>query len=269
MPAESSAAPLSNITSGALYQAVMQIDLDISLQESDTCLYVMRDISSGEVKTNIRQFFWDIVQISELPAIWDSYSNMSCTFMYGDEMGNVGISNYNSLLDFKTTHLNLIQDSDTAALFDVFYNAVYGARDISIAQDKLLYDLSQQTGTTGYELPADYRAGYLWVYSCFNSSCGYEVQDNSISVQIIAENSESAGAQAAQELSAAVEKFNQLCNNDNLSMPYTKISVQYQDAAGTTKLWDWCSEKTEDSWSVTVNKSDSADFAAGIKSAAN
>lgn len=266
---ETASEVLTDLTSGNLYQNVMQIDPDILLQESGASLHITRDVSSGEAKGNIRRFFWDIVQISELSGVWDTYTNLSCTFIYGDDMANVGISDYNSILDFSTTHINIIQDKETAALFDVFYNAVYGARDVSIVQEKQLYDLSLQTGTSGYSLPKDYRAGYLWVYSSFGNSCGYSVQDNSISVQVIADDSEAGGKEAAQELTAAVDLYNKFYNDDSLAMPYTKILIQYQTASGSAKLWDWCSEKTDGSWSVILNKSYSTNFANGIKSTTN
>ena len=103
--------------------------------------------------------------------------------------------------------------------------------------------------------------------SSFPYNAGYSVNDTAISVQVSAENTKQCGAQSAQELTAAVDVFNQLCNNDPLSMPYTKISVQYLDS-NNSKLWDWCSEKSGDAWSVTQNSSNSVTFADGIHSTA-
>lgn len=235
------------------------------MQESDSCLYITRDISSGEFNANTRRFFWDLVRVIQIPDIWNTYTSMSFTFMSGDDMANVGISGYNNVYSFNATHINLMQDQNKNSIFDQFYMAVLGARDLSVAQDKSLYEMAEKYGTSGYSLPEDYRSGYFWVMSSFPYNAGYSVSDTTISVQVSAENTKQCGAQSAQELTAAVDIFNQLCNNDPLSMPYTKISVQYLDS-NNSKLWDWCSEKSGGTWSVTQNSSNSVAFADGIHS---
>lgn len=257
------------ITSGALYDQIIQIDPNLSLSESDTCFYLSLDSGTATAKESIRRFFWDIVQAVQLYEIWDAYANMSCTFSFGDNIANVGVSQYEDLYSFTTTHVNVMHDPEVASLFDQFYNAVFGARDISIAQEKLLYDLSKQTGTEGYSIPENYQTGYLWIYSSFGSGCGYTVNENEISVQAVAENSVQGGKQAAQELQAATDSFNCFFQNDSDAMPYTKISVQYIDPSGNITLWDWCSEKNEGSWDVTKNSGATTEFVSGIQSAAS
>lgn len=258
---------LTSVSSGSVYSSVTSLDQNLTLQESDSCLYVTMDIPSGEFNANTRRFFWDLVRVIQIPDIWNSYTSMSFTFMSGDDMANVGISGYSNVYSFNATHINIMQDQDKNSIFDQFYMAVLGARDLSVAQDKSLYEMAEKYGTSGYSLPEDYRSGYFWVMSSFPYNAGYSVNDTAISVQVSAENTKQCGAQSAQELTSAVDIFNQLCNNDPLSMPYTKISVQYLDS-NNSKLWDWCSEKSGDAWSVTQNSSNSVIFADGIHSTA-
>lgn len=248
---------------------VASINPDLSISETDGCFHISMDLKKGAAKEGIRRFFWDIVQLMQVNEIWDAYSSMSCAFLNGDDVASVNVSQYENLFSFSTTKINIMQDAEVASLFDQFYYAVFGARDASAALEKSLYDLSQQTGTSGYDLPENYQTGYLWIYSSFGSGCGYTINGNEISVQVVAENSAQGGEAAAQELQAATDAFNQFFNNDSVAMPYTKIAVQYIDPSGNITLWDWCSEKNGDSWSVTKNSSSNEEFASGIKSAAS
>lgn len=257
------------ITSGPLYEMVVRVNPELSVSETDGCFHISMDFKNGTAKEGIRRFFWDIVQLIQVNEIWDAYSSMSCVFLNGSDVANVNISQYESLFSFSTAKINIMQDAEVASLFDQFYYAVFGARDASAAQEKSLYDLSQQTGAGEYDLPENYQTGYLWVYSSFGSGCGYTIDGNEISVQVVAENSAQGGGTAAQELLAATDAFNQFFNNDSVAMPYTKIAVQYIDPSGNITLWDWCSEKNGDSWSVTKNSSSNEEFASGIKSAAS
>ncbi len=257
---------LAVISSGTLYDSVIYLDPDLLLQESDTCLYVTRDILSSNTNDDIRRFFWDLLHVVQISNIWDSYSNMSFTFMSGDNIANVGISRFSDLSSFNATHINVIQDQELSKLFEQFYADILGAHDLSIAQEKNLYEMAQEYGTPGYSLPTEYRAGYLWTISCFPYGTGYTVNDNSISVQVPTQDTKQCGSAAAQELYSAVDVFDLICNNDPLAMPYEKISIQYLDAQDSASLWDWCVEKKDGSWSSTKNSSGSPYFYSGIKS---
>ena len=85
---------LTSVSSGSVYSSVTSLDQNLTLQESDSCLYVTMDIPSGEFNANTRRFFWDLVRVIQIPDIWNSYTGMSFTFMSGDDMANVGISGY-------------------------------------------------------------------------------------------------------------------------------------------------------------------------------
>lgn len=257
---------LAVISSGTLYDSVISLDPDLLLQESGTCLYVTRDISSSNTNDDIRRFFWDLLHVVQIYDVWDSYSNMSFTFMSGDNIANVGISGFSDLSSFNATHINVIQDQELSKLFEQFYADILGAHDLSIAQEKKLYEMAQEYGTPGYSLPTEYRAGYLWTISCFPYGTGYTVNDSSISVQVPTQDTKQCGSAAAKELYSAVDVFDLISNNDPLAMPYEKISIQYLDAQDSASLWDWCVEKKDGSWSSTKNSSGSPYFYSGIKS---
>ena len=133
---------LTSVSSGSVYSSVTSLDQNLTLQESDSCLYVTMDIPSGEFNANTRRFFWDLVRVIQIPDIWNSYTSMSFTFMSGDDMANVGISGYSNVYSFNATHINIMQDQDKNSIFDQFYMAVLGARDLSVAQDKSLYEMA-------------------------------------------------------------------------------------------------------------------------------
>lgn len=257
---------LVSISSGSVYDSVTSLDQDLTLQESDSCLYVTRDIASSESNADIRRFFWDLLHVVQISDIWDSYSSMSFTFMSGDNLANIGISGFSGLTSFNATHINVIQDQELSKLFEQFYTDILGARDLSIVQEKKLYEMAQEYGTPGYTLPTEYRAGYLWTIGCFPYGTGYTVNDSAISVQVPTQDTQKCGASAVQELNSALDVFNQLCNNDPLAMPYEKVSVQYLDSQSSTTLWDWCSEKSGTSWQTTKNSCGSPSFYGGLKS---
>ena len=257
---------LTSISSGPVYDSVTALDPALSLQESDSCLYVTRDIASSENNADIRRFFWDLLHVVQISGIWDSYPNMSFTFMSGDNLANIGISGFSGLTSFNATHINVIQDQELSKLFEQFYTDILGARDLSTVQEKKLYEMAQKYGTPGYTLPTEYRAGYLWTICCFPYGTGYTVNDSAISVQVPTQDTQKCGASAVQELNSALDVFNQLCNNDPLAMPYEKVSVQYLDSQSSATLWDWCSEKSGTSWQTTKNSCGSPSFYGGLKS---
>lgn len=127
---------LVSISSGSVYDSVTSLDQDLTLQESDSCLYVTRDIASSESNADIRRFFWDLLHVVQISDIWDSYSSMSFTFMSGDNLANIGISGFSGLTSFNATHINVIQDQELSKLFEQFYTDILGARDLSIVQEK-------------------------------------------------------------------------------------------------------------------------------------
>ena len=65
---------LTSVSSGSVYSSVTSLDQNLTLQESDSCLYVTMDIPSGEFNANTRRFFWDLVRVIQIPDIWNSYT---------------------------------------------------------------------------------------------------------------------------------------------------------------------------------------------------
>lgn len=251
------------ITSGSFYNSVQGISSQLELSASGDHLYVTKEISGSADQKSIRLFFWEAVQILKLPEMGANYTGASFTFLSADgALEYFSVYDFNSSLDFTSNTFGSFSGND---LFTAFYAAVFGGHDKTNVSDVFYYNLAQEQGLQGYSVPETYRNGHFWVFSCFGSNCGYSVNDTEISVTIPTASTYSAGKQAGSELNGAADLFNQLFAQDNIAMPYTKLSVKYIDLYSAETLWDWCSEKSSGSWSVTKNKCYNADFAQGVK----
>lgn len=256
------------ITTGNLYDSVMNINSALELSESSSTLYITMSFESEPTKQNIVDFLSDAVQILMLSEMGVSYPSIAFTLWGDDCMEFFSVDDFVSIYNFSSNYLGSFSGSEVVkTYFPTFYYAVFGGHDVHIASDKFYYDLSKKTGISGYSLPDEYRNGYLWIYSNFNelgSLCGYEVNDSIIQLNFIRSDTEDAGVEARQNVNAALTSFDNFVAADPESMPYVKIQFLFKTSSGK-QLWNYTIEKLSNSWSATINEG-SGNFLIGLNS---
>lgn len=251
------------ITSGEIWDIAQSLDSSLSLEESSGTLDVAMDVSNDNIEKNIRRFFWDIVNLIKCPAVIDEYDDVSFTFLYNDNLEYVSVSSLNSETDFSTSYIGPLSANETIkSRFPTYYYSVFGAHDIFYSSTKTMYEYSKKLGTD-YELPETYRNGYLWIFSNFDTSCGFKIDDSKIYVEISGNNTIESGISTWEKVSAALDSFNTLSHDNPISMPYTEISIVCTELSTDTALWELTLEKINNSWETTKNQA-VGDFLIGL-----
>ncbi len=262
---------LTPLTSGDFYDDVQEINPDIEISVSDDNeVHITYDVNDSVDKSTVSDFFWQAVQILQLPDMGTTYSDINFTLLGDGCFEYFRISDYVSIYNFSSTFLTSFSTDETPkSYFTSYYYAIFGAHDTSNILQKDLYDLGQEYGIGDYELPDTYRNGYLWIFVNFDSIgelCGFTVNDSAISIELLRSDSEDQGETTKQYVYSALNNFIVFCNADPDSMPYEKLQIVCTDISDRDRtLWNYTMEYLNDSWVTTTNEG-RGDFLAGLNS---
>ena len=251
------------VTSGDIWDIAQSLDSSLVLEESDTSLMVTKEFFSEDTEKNIRIFFWDIVNFIKYPEVINTYDSVSFIYLHDGNLERVGITSLNSETDFSTSYIGPLSDDETIKKrFPTYYYNIFGAHDITSSLDKTMYEHSKELGID-YELPENYQNGYLWIFSNFDTHCGFEINDSMIYVELPGFNTVESGISTWKIVSSALDSFDFIKNSDPISMPYSKISIVCTEVSTDTTLWELTLEKINGSWETTKNQA-IGDFLLGL-----
>lgn len=252
------------VTTGDVYRRAQFIDSELEIEESGTTLYLTREFETTE-KNNIRRFFWDIAHMMNYAGIEETYDTIAATFFCGDVVEMVSIQNFHGLHDFTSSYIGpLSSDENIKTLFPSYYYSVLGAHDRATISSKNMYDLGKQYGLDTEE-PKVYPNGYLWIFSCFDSTCGFSISDNKITIEPTAKNSIESGKAAKSTVKDSLASYDKFVSENPELMPYTEIYIQYYDADNlSTKLWLMNMVKKSGKWETVTNSCPESDFLIGL-----
>ena len=258
------------ITSGTLYDEVISIDPNVEIFNSTPSLSVEVHYEDTEdpdlLGSYAMQLMKDIVNIIEIEGLWDEYSSVMFTCFLGDGIYTISVNNYKDIYSFSTVNLNVLSNQIAGPIFDGFYQMVFGARDLSIVDEKGYYDLAQKYGTPGYEIPEMYQTAYLWALHSFPNLIGISTEDGFLLVRSKTENSALGGLLAGAELDQGIEDFLYFYLTDPDAMRYFGMSILFIDAATGDTLLSSNFLNMNDSWQIiNIDYTGSEDFNDSVK----
>ena len=234
-----------------LYEMAESLDPGITLQISDTGLNMERRYD-GEGADHIEEFLQAACRILKVAVEDGRFTSMTATFQAENCFEPIRFNGIEGKNEFVTEYYGpMSSDAEVKLAFPAFYKSVFGAHDKTARSES---DLKESAGNSlsGGDVPADYRNGRYWVYYSFDGQdCVITgIDDEEISLQLSTNNSIEGGWNACRELSEAMEMYTYLCDTDPLSMPYTKLTVEYTDRAKGTSLYIFTMEKMQDDWKM-------------------
>lgn len=251
----------SPISDGYVYDQIFSINQNFDLSESQNELKILYDTTNDFTSSDVRSFFIDAAQILGIEDLSDYYDSFTFNFIGKDTMELFSVTEYEDIYNFKTTYVGPISsDKDVKEYFPVFYYALFGSKDISASLSKTMHEFDPSK----YELPSTYQAGYLWSFFNFGEIMKRIVVDKtSIDIEVFSSNTYDNGKKAWDTVELALDMFNSFREKDPESMPYTKISIKYEDSVTKKALWDLVIEKKGSIWSTTTNQA-TGDFLQGV-----
>ncbi|MCI9645295.1 MAG: hypothetical protein HFH40_00520 [Lachnospiraceae bacterium] len=267
---EDGSSALIDIESGDLYEAIQSIDPSLKLQDADSGKYlsVTMEKSDEDVdsKKTMQRFFWDAVQFLKTESFKGTYDSVHFTFLGKDSLESFNVGKFESFDNFTTTYIGPLSPIENN-YFPAFYKLIFSTRDVSVAAEKSMYDLSKKYGTEGFELPDNYQEGYLWYFSNFDYGYGCSFDEKAITLTIPVLNTAKCGEETGAVVFSALEEFYTLSYGKPEAFPYDSLTILCVDLANTI-VWTFVTDKSTGDWDITKNTA-SGDFLTGLQSYRN
>ena len=247
-----------------LHNVAKSLDPGIILQTGETDLKMERRYD-GDGADHIREFIRAACCMLKAVAEDGRYSSMTAAFNADNSFEVILFSNIEGNNEFTTAYYGpMSADENVKLAFPDAYKKVFGAHDKTIRSENELKESGDEARAADKKLREDYRNGWYWALCNFDpKECFISIGDD-IELQIPADNTVEDGWNACSRLTEAVDMFNYICNTDPLSMPYSKLTVNYFDRAdGTTSLNTFTTEESGDAGAAESQTADNP-FAAGF-----
>ena len=247
-----------------LHNVAKSLDPGIILQTGETDLKMERRYD-GDGADHIREFIRAACCMLKAVAEDGRYSSMTAAFNADNSFEVILFSNIEGNNEFTTAYYGpMSADENVKLAFPDAYKKVFGAHDKTIRSENELKESGDEAKAADKKLREDYRNGWYWALCNFDpKECFISIGDD-IELQIPADNTVEDGWNACSRLTEAVDMLNYICNTDPLSMPYSKLTVNYFDRAdGTTSLNTFTTEESGDAGAAESQTADNP-FAAGF-----
>ena len=248
-----------------LHDVAKTLDPGIILQTGEADLKMERRYD-GDGADHIREFIRAACCMLKAVAEDGRYSSMTAAFNADNSFEVILFSNIEGNNEFTTAYYGpMSSDENVKLAFPDAYKKVFGAHDKTIRSENELKESGDEARAADKKLREDYRNGWYWAFSNFDpKECFISIGDD-IELQIPAANTVEDGWNACSRLTEAVDMFNHICNTDPLSMPYSKLTVNYFDREdGTTSLNTFTTGKSGDAGAAAESQTADNPFAAGF-----
>ena len=224
-----------------LHNVAKSLDPGIILQTGETDLKMERRYD-GDGADHIREFIRAACCMLKAVAEDGRYSSMTAAFNADNSFEVILFSNIEGNNEFTTAYYGpMSADENVKLAFPDAYKKVFGAHDKTIRSENELKESGDEAKAADKKLREDYRNGWYWAL------CNFDPKECFISIGDDIE-----------------DMLNYICNTDPLSMPYSKLTVNYFDRAdGTTSLNTFTTEESGDAGAAESQTADNP-FAAGF-----
>lgn len=143
--AKDTAKKISKVTSGPFYDNVTSICSDLSISESNDCVYIAIDVTPNDSEQDCISFYRTMTNIITDSKLENYHNNAIFTMrVNSQDIGMVCLTDFNSPNDFSSTIFSF--DSSYKLDFENIYNYLFSSYDIANQFDSSLSDLSDKYG---------------------------------------------------------------------------------------------------------------------------
>lgn len=216
------------VTSGELYDSLMEINPELSIMDFEGYLNLSMDLPDTNdisvIKPKALTMMRNIADVLNTSLVWDQFEMLSFTNNLNGDYFTVRITDYIDPYRF-TASFSCSSDADetTVEAFTTTYYMLFGGHDMEMSMVKQLSDILQ----TDEDISSIYQNGYLWAFSTFPNICDVTSIDGLFTVYSNTFNASLGGKLAWRELGDGVEELTKYYLVDPDAMPYFMISIVF------------------------------------------